>query len=190
MEPTILSHTTTIDHLLESCWDLTAVESYCQSCKNFDVHFSCPQHQFHIPDYLKRFNHALVVAHAIPVDQAQPGTLAEKFYRHKQRLDRVLLNYESNIAGSISLIAGQCQNCQPACEESHLPACPNPDLIRYSFESLGFNVSAILQLYFDKKLSFKDDTVQLVYGYLLNQPLSDIQWHQLKGLLCGNEANH
>lgn len=179
----ILIQTTTINHLLQSAWDPQTVESYCRSCKNYDVHFSCPHHYFHIPDYLKQFRYALVVAHAIGIDSTQPETLAKHFHSFKQRLDQVLFKHEFEFPGSQAIIPGQCQICQPACETTSLASCPHPDLMRYSFESLGFDVSSMLKIHFDKILTFTEDQVQLVYGYLLQEPLSEDQLEQLRGWL-------
>lgn len=181
----ILIHQTSIDHLLDTSWDPATIEAYCKICKNYNVHFSCPHHDFHIPDFLRRYDHVLVAAHAIPIDQTQPGTLEEHFYSNKTRLDQQLLSLENMIPESQALIAGQCQNCQSACELSQLSSCPKPDLLRYSFESLGFDVAALLKLYFDKELTFNDQEVILVYGFLLSKPLDKDQLAFVKGQLDG-----
>lgn len=182
-------HTTTVDHLLNTAWDLKQVESDCMQCKNYDVHFSCPHHEFNIPDYLHQYQYALIVSHAIPIDQARPMTLDDTFYFHKKHLDWVLVHHESDMPGSMAIIPGPCQNCQPTCETSHFTVCPNPDLLRYSYESLGFDVSTILKVYFDKELTFSNDQVQFVYGYLLQSPLSQQQLADLKGQLNGEQTN-
>lgn len=178
-------HQTSIDHLLDTAWDHDTIETYCRACSNYDVHFSCPHHDFSIPDFLHRYQSVLVASHAIAIDPAQPGTLDDHFYSNKTRLDQLLLSLEKTIRGSKALIAGPCQNCQPSCDTSHLPSCPQPDLLRYSFESLGFDVAALLKSYFDKELTFNQEEVILVYGLLLAEPLADKQIDRLKGALGG-----
>lgn len=166
-------HTTTVDHLLNTAWDLKQVESDCMQCKNYDVHFSCPSHAFSILEYVHQFKYALVAVQSIAFDLSGPMTLAEHFQQYKSCIDPVLMSLESESDGARAMLPGPCQNCLPDCESGYLADCPNPDLMRYSYESLGFDVATMIRAYFDMDLSFEPNQVQLVYGYLLHDPLPD-----------------
>lgn len=186
----ILTHICSVDDLIQSSWDLETVSGYCRSCEFYQRNFSCPPQQFDILQYLKPFNRVLLVAHELALDPARPMSLAEHFYSRKQCIDQRLMQLEKQYPQNLVLLPGQCQNCQPSCGTSGLAGCAQPELKRYSLESLGFNVATLLNTYFDKELTFTEDRVILVYAILLRDTPDSDTIEQWKGYLRGCQTHH
>lgn len=168
------------EHLMETSWDLESVEAYCEMCSKYNVHFSCPHHEFHIPDYLSPYPHALIVVQSFRDALSSNRTFKQRFLHYRTCIDQALMRTEKHLDGSKVLLPGQCRNCMDDCHHTDADTCYHPELIRYSYESLGFNVDSMLRHYFNKKLTFTEGELIYVYGLLLKKPLDMMQLDKWK----------
>lgn len=152
------------------------VHDYCSRCENFNLHFSCPSHQFNIPAFINQYSFALIISHKIAAQY-------DEYYYWRDLIDPTLLKYEKIMRGQ-ALLAGSCRNCD-FCFDKGAEKCTSPSLLRYSFESLGFDVAAILEEFFNERLSFDMGTLHLVYGILLKEKPDPIDLNELEGELSG-----
>ncbi len=164
------------DALMDTCFRPDKVIEYCESCHHYNMHFACPHHNFSMAAFLRPYPYVLLVSHQ------PPGKLDEYFY-WRDLIDPLLLSYEAELDG-LSLVAGSCRNCD-TCYDKGASRCTHPKLLRYSFESLGFEVSCILEEYFDEKLLFQPERLHLLYGMLLKDRPDTVSMMNLEGGLRG-----
>ncbi len=164
-----------LELLMEECFNPEKIESLCSMCEYYNQHFACPSHNFNVNYFLSHYRYALVVSHRLK------ARLDEYFF-WRDLIDSLLLSYENKFRG-LSLVAGSCRNCN-FCFDRGAYECSSPELLRHSFESLGFDVSSILELYFKEKLSFSPDGLHLVYGMLLKDKPEPIILNDFEGELC------
>ncbi|NLY36188.1 MAG: hypothetical protein GX046_03010 [Tissierellia bacterium] len=162
--------------LIEEAFFPERVLDYCSRCENYNMHFACPNHQFNISALLNRYPFVLVISHNLPVN-------IDEYYYWRDIIDPILMGYENKLMGQ-SLLAGSCRNCD-FCFNKGAQDCEFPQLLRYSLESLGFDLSALLAQFFNEELNFRTDNLNLVYGMLLKQRPDQIYLSELEGELLG-----
>lgn len=159
------------EQLIENTWDLETVESYCMICPRYMVHFSCPGHDFNIPAFLSSYENIVLFLGTYNRSTATEDP-TEDFLAKRAHIEPLLMHLEKSVNESQALVAGQCRNCHLECE-SIFDVCRMPMLKRYSLESLGFDVAAILREFFDEPLTFDPQTMQLVFALLTKERQSD-----------------
>lgn len=164
--------TVSLQLLMEDCFEPALIESYCSLCENYNQHFSCPSHEFSLISYLSNFKYALIISHKL---QAK----LDEYYFWRELIDPLLLQYESRFHGT-SLMPGSCQNCDYCFDRGALE-CSSPELLRYSFESLGFDVKEILNIYFKEQLIFQPTSLHLIYGMLLKEKPDPLTLNDFQG---------
>lgn len=161
----------TMGALVEETFSPQVIHDYCRSCENYNMHFACPEHRFNIPHFLDAYPFVLVISHRIPVKQ-------DEYFFWRDILEPVLMSAEKRFQGQV-LLAGSCRNCQ-FCFDKGAQECESPQLMRYSLESLGFDVKKLLEHFFKEELLFKSDELHLVYGILLKQRPDPIELQELE----------
>lgn len=122
---------------------------YCKACDSYNEIWSCPEYDFNVMDYWRKYDYIHIIGNKIIFDdevvemERTPEEL-EKFIgvvlnEEKQKLAEILYEAETRYPGSISLSAGSCHLCE-ICERVDEKPCKYPDKMRYSMESLGANV--------------------------------------------------
>lgn len=164
---------------IEEVFNPSLVHDYCSKCDNYNMHFACPQYDFSIPALLSKYSKVMVISHRLD------ARLDEYFY-WRDLIDPLLMSYEGKLNGQ-ALLAGSCRNCN-FCFDKGALECSSPELLRYSFESLGFDVSAIVEKYFKIRLDFDSKSLHLVYGMLLELGADPIVLKELEGEL--NELSY
>lgn len=165
--------------LLEASLDEPRVFSYCEACPDYGLNPSCPKHSFKTTEYLKTYPYVLVVLHTFTKDDSLDT--AQSFYRKRSLVEPLLMKLESTETHPVAVISGSCNNCVNDCNKT--TGCFNPDLLRYSFESLGFDVSIITEEFFQQELSFDCDQLMMVYGLLFKDHPSPEQIFELENML-------
>lgn len=134
---------------MEDYVDVEEFLEYCKACDSYDKIWSCPEYDFDVLEYWRKYDTIHIIGNKIVFDdetvemERTPEEL-EKFMgkvlkEEKQKLAEILYEAEARYPGSISLSAGSCHLCE-VCERVEGKPCRYPDEMRYSMESLGANV--------------------------------------------------
>ncbi|MEG0681457.1 MAG: DUF2284 domain-containing protein [Eubacterium sp.] len=145
-----------MDKMLEEYHQLRKTRRYCAVCPNYQKYWSCPEYGFDEVIFLKEFKYMYLIAreYEIPREDRQKviGIQAVSEYC-KQAMQTLkvqswkdLLELENEVPGTLSLMPGNCHICDISGEGCTRPSgqkCRHPELMRFSLESLGFDVDAI-----------------------------------------------
>lgn len=142
-----------VEYLMEEYFNRDKVLSECKGCPNFSKYWSCPPYTFDEAIFLKQFKYMHIIGRQFEVPREDirnirdPKAIAEycreKFDAIKVMTWKTLLEIENEVEGSMGLIPGNCPICETqgmVCARKTNEPCRNPKLMRYSLESLGFNV--------------------------------------------------
>lgn len=155
----------------------------CKRCSNYNFNYSCPDLPYTAEEYLKDYDYVLFVLAEIHTESIQehmqnwdvsdfpsrvltnhlkrlddkevPLSSAVSMYLYNQIKDIMterLLAMEADL-DVLGLPPGSCTRCKDCLKEIGEP-CVHPDKIRHSIEALGYLVSDIYRLFFDKKLGW------------------------------------
>lgn len=146
------------------------IVSNCKHCPRYGLNWSCPPHDFNVPDYIARFDLAYAIGIKVPLSGFSTEAEAMDYYHRCRRVtNQQLLLYERELSGAVVLIAGHCDLCH-TCSKTISLACNYPEQRRRSFESLGFNVSGIVAEFFEYRLQWvkgqTPDSLYIVSGIL------------------------
>lgn len=187
-----LIKTTTLTDLMV-CHNPKTVLGSCQSCDQYGRNHSCPPHIFDVDHYLKAYTSATLIRTEIESTQLMPlkdqlsylqlssrvldqhrakhehggvdpvSALAMFIYdRIKAQMTERLLSFEAFHSGVLGLPPGACTACS-VCLKTMDKACHQPQHLRYSLESLGFNVSDVLEQFFNQKLEWTKGELPSVF---------------------------
>ncbi|MFD3156372.1 DUF2284 domain-containing protein [Haloimpatiens sp. FM7330] len=134
------------------------INAFCKECSNYNKVWTCPPHNIDVIDMLKEYNQCYLVATKIytnDLPQSIQSLVDNDPYNIilateaimkdvRNKLDKVLLNVENHIPQSRAILSGKCLLCDMCSRVSDKP-CRNPDMMRYSLESFGFDISRICQ---------------------------------------------
>lgn len=163
----ILSKNVPINELIEGYRDEAKFLSYCRECPNYGRLHSCPPLRFDPLDYLREYSYAELIAVKITYDDETIEKLTEKAQQNEmlfssrkcvqEKLERAKLDCERE--GVISVAASACSICEK-CSRRDGRDCIHPDKMRYTFDSFGFDVTAVLRDYFDIELIWAGSRLQ------------------------------
>lgn len=123
----------------------------CKKCKNFNNLWSCPPYNFNINNLIDKYSNVYLIATKInfsnrTIDKIPHDKIKDFTYKTladvRKEIGVGLLDIEKKHSDSISLYAGSCLICKECTRPQNIP-CRYPDKMRYSLESLGFDVSKI-----------------------------------------------
>lgn len=177
-----------IDQLLEDYFDRDKILGYCKACPNYKKNWSCPPHQFDEKVFLKEFKYIHLIGRQYQVPKndirkiRDPKAISDYCTQKSEAMKvmtwKTLLEIENELTGVIGLIPGSCPIC-PAqgmtCSRESDQPCRFPNLMRYSLESLGFNVADLIKY-----------EVGMMMKWPENQRLPD-QLTAVAGILCNEE---
>lgn len=126
----------------------------CEQCPNYGRIGSCPPYAFSVTDYWRDYDsfEVLCVQAFVP-DELRARVFSEAELKPaiesviaeaRTALDSRLAEEEAAQPGSRMLSAGKCVRCAD-CACAHGQPCRFPETIRYSIESLGGDVVALVQ---------------------------------------------
>ncbi|MEG0379955.1 MAG: DUF2284 domain-containing protein, partial [Eubacterium sp.] len=145
-----------MDKMLEEYHQLRKTRRYCAACPNYKNYWSCPEYAFDEALFLKEFKYMTLIAreYEIPREDKQKvigiQAVAEYCKQAMQALKveswKDLLEIEAEFPGTLALMPGNCHVCDLSGEGCARPSgqkCRHPEFMRFSLESLGFDVDAI-----------------------------------------------
>ncbi len=130
-------------------YDREKFHELCKQCEKYGTLWSCPPYKFEVEEYLNKYNSVHIIGTKIIlsddlIKETKKEDILDCTYRIlnevRKELSKMLLKLESEYANSVSLYAGSCLNCE-VCTRTQNKPCIHPDTMRYSLESLGFDVS-------------------------------------------------
>lgn len=158
---------TTLAELEKNYCDREKFEGFCKECRNYGKTWSCPPYDFSIVEYLKEYKYIYVTGIKIIFDEDTLNEIntpekinnytTETLFVVKNRLMDVMLQMEKLYPQSRALSAGGCKICEDCSRKSNIE-CQHPDLMRYSLESLGFDVGGISSKLLDFELKWATAT--------------------------------
>lgn len=147
--------TISVPEYVEQFVDVPTFLEACKACPNYDRVWACPSYDFDVIKYWNRYQIFQLLAVKITFDkellsrsytqQEIQEILDQVLLPEKKKLSDELYRAEKLNPGSISLSAGSCRLCKDGCTKPTGGSCRNPDLMRYSIESLGGNVGLTIE---------------------------------------------
>ena len=120
----------------------------CKQCNKYGTLWSCPPYSFNVEDYIKKYKYVHLIGTKVLlseklIKETKPEDVIDSTYKIinsvRKKLRVVLLNLEKQYPGSVALYAGSCIICDKCTRPQNKP-CVHPNTMRYSLESLGFDV--------------------------------------------------
>lgn len=139
--------------LISLAFDRERVEGYCKQCPNYHALWSCPPHSFDPLELFQGYDDVFVIGTILFYREEErrlhQGKEAVSRYTEKtlyplrREVYLRLLELEKNKEMRI-FDMGSCNLCNKCTREEGLP-CKYKSEMRYSLESLGFDVSKIVR---------------------------------------------
>lgn len=178
-----------LDDLKKELWNIEKFENLCKQCKNYNKVWSCPPYNFSVKEYLNKYKHMYIIGVKIIFDEDTLSTIntkekisaytTETLHFIKNKIMHEMLKLEKLYPNSTSLSAGGCNLCE-SCSKLNNKTCLHPELMRYSLESLGFDVGGISSKLLDFELKWATETrlpdyFSLITGLLTNEKILDLK---------------
>ena len=179
----------TIEELKNNFWDIEKFEGFCKQCRNYGKLWSCPPYNFSIEEYVDRYKYVYIVGVKIVFDEDTLSSIntkekisnytTETLHFMKNKIMNETLKLEKLYPNSTSLSAGGCNLCEN-CSKLKNIQCVHPDLMRYSLESLGFDVGGVSSKLLNFELKWATETrlpdyFSLIAGIMTNEEISDLK---------------
>ena len=179
----------TIEELKNNFWDIEKFEGFCKQCKNYGKLWSCPPYNFSIEEYVDRYKYVYIVGVKIVFDEDTLSSINTKekissytnetLHFMKNKIMNEMLKLEKLYPNSTSLSAGGCNLCEN-CSKLKNVQCIHPDLMRYSLESLGFDVGGVSSKLLNFELKWATETrlpdyFSLIAGIMTNEEISNLK---------------
>ncbi len=190
----------TIDELLKY-YNPKTINKYCESCDKFSKVWSCPPLSFSDLEYVSKYKYCYIISgktyiNQIPKDELNnlinysltkysdisngndefSNTFNGLYYSFREFNDNKVLSLESYFNDATALFSGRCLVCNN-CSRNNNMSCIFPKKLRYSLESLGFDVSEIIENIVNDKIQWsnnsKPEYVTCVSGLLSNSKISE-----------------
>lgn len=180
-----------IDDVL-NCLQESVIRRACENgCVNYGKKWSCPPYSKKFSNIVASNNYdtAIIIVGHISMDDMkyisnpyQQVKAANMIL--KSRCEKIARHIENQMNG-YSLLSGSCNLCKPCQKKLDLP-CKKPTMMRYSLESTGINVEALLETYCEHKLLWYKKGEQLPYTSVATMILvnnNDIEGKNLELLI-------
>ena len=179
----------TIEELKNNFWDIEKFEGFCKQCRNYGKLWSCPPYNFSIEEYVDRYKYVYIVGVKIVFDEDTLSSIntkekisnytTETLHFMKNKIMNEMLKLEKLYPNSTSLSAGGCNLCEN-CSKLKNVQCIHPDLMRYSLESLGFDVGGVSSKLLNFELKWATETrlpdyFSLIAGIMTNEEISNLK---------------
>ena len=148
--------------------DEALVHSYCTSCENYNLNYSCPDHKDSLIMKYNKYKYITVYIYKTMYNESVNHS--DAYTDTRLFIDKAIFDFEK-ATNSIGLIPGKCTLCEPCLKTIDKP-CPTPELIRHSLETIGFHVSNIIKNEFNEKFEWNTNILHLVFGFLSDQPIN------------------
>lgn len=140
---------------LEKYQDSSKLNDCCKSgCQNYGRKWSCPPFAPQYEDFVRNYKNIKVIL--LKAELSQFSYIKNDYLKIKaantilkSRIDKTLRYFKNLDTNYIS--TGSCRLCKKCKRKENLP-CAHPELMSYSFESLGINVCKLTEELFDTEL--------------------------------------
>lgn len=179
----------TIEELKNNFWNIEKFEGFCKQCRNYGKLWSCPPYDFSIEEYVDRYKYIYIVGVKIVFDEDTLSSIntkekisnytTETLHFMKNKIMNEMLKLEKLYPNSTSLSAGGCNLCEN-CSKLKNEKCIHPDLMRYSLESLGFDVGGVSSKLLNFELKWATETrlpdyFSLIAGIMINEEITNLK---------------
>ncbi len=178
----------TTDELINNYYDREKIENYCKQCENYDKVWSCPPYDFNTEEYVRQFENIYIIGSQIIFDKTTIESVnteenikkysIETILKERKKVFEKLLLLESKFPNSKAINSGNCSICKK-CTRVNNKKCINESLIRYSLESLGFDVGKITNEILGIELKWSSETLPeyltMVSGFMTNYEIKDFK---------------
>lgn len=185
---------------LKKYYNPKVINEFCFQCNKHNKVWSCPPLPFKDIDYITKFKYCYIISGKVSINKIPSNLLSEMvahafkkysdiskskdefsdifngiYYTFREFNDSKILELEKSFPSSIALVSGRCLICEPCTRINNSP-CKYPHKLRYSLESLGFDVSSIIENILGEKIQWSNTTkpeyVTCVSALLSNTDLS------------------
>ncbi|MDO5116267.1 MAG: DUF2284 domain-containing protein [Synergistaceae bacterium] len=149
-----LENETSVGDFVRGYVDVPRFLECCKACPNYGGKWSCPPYDFEPLDLWRGFSSIRLFGTKIILDGSMKGAdynaaevggfIRGALAKEKHKLMELVLRLEAEEKGSLGLAAGSCELCG-ICSRREGGRCRRPELMRYSIEALGGNVSAVAE---------------------------------------------
>lgn len=139
-----------VDKYFRKYVDIEQFAEKCSECPKQNAYWCCPEFDFDVEQYWKKYNDLFLLALKIKPDDKYRGLrfegeeldriLKETLNKGKELLSGEMAVWEKKMPGSVALSAGSCILCDEPCAREAGEPCRHPEDMRYSMEALGANV--------------------------------------------------
>lgn len=171
-EISVRTRKTTLDEMMKIGFEPQKIETYCKVCPNYGKNWSCPPHFFERESFLKEYPYIVLIIARLKYSADEILRIKGK-QEVKDYTEQTLFPLRHTFYERLKILEqsrsdlrmfdiGNCGLCE-TCRREEGRACIRPDELRYSPESLGFDVSLLLEHYFDLKLEWAGETLPSHY---------------------------
>lgn len=149
-----------MNKLMDEYYNLDRTRKFCYECPSFNKNWSCPDYDFEEKEWLNRYRYVYLIGkeYHIPREDRQKVIGVAKVGDYALRAMKVLkvsafkdlIALEKKVPNSMALMPGNCIVCeitedQKCTKELGDEPCRHPEVLRFSLESLGFDVDSIMK---------------------------------------------
>lgn len=155
-----------VSDFVKTCVDVSRFLVCCKECPNYNRRWSCPPYDFSVESVWNQYTAILLYEEKIFVKpELRERSFSQEVINElsraliapaKRQMTDTLLTMEKEYPGSMALFAGTCDFCESCDKEQGIP-CRHPELMRYSIEALGGNVTKAVQLYYDDTILWTEN---------------------------------
>ncbi|PWL55778.1 MAG: hypothetical protein DBY38_00350 [Clostridium cadaveris] len=176
------------------------INKYCESCNKYSKVWTCPPLPFIDKDFLLKYKYCHIISGKVLInslDDNEINLLVNRsfkkysdisiskdnfsnifngiYYAFRETNDEKILKLEDTFKNTLALVSGRCLICSNCTRVNNMP-CIHPNKLRYSLESLGLDVSSIMENVLGEKLQWSNEKnpeyVTGVSALLSNSPIS------------------
>lgn len=179
--PYSAQYITTTPLSLKKYLDTQTFNNCCKSgCPNYNQKWSCPPYTPKYENFVQHYNFITIIL--LKIELTHFSYIKNDYLKVKaansilkSRIDKTLRNFKTSDTHYIS--TGSCRLCKPCKRKKGIP-CAHPELMSYSFEAFGINVSVLSQDLFG---------IELLWYSKHNLPQYTCV---IAGILFNNEFSH
>ena len=151
-----------LKHLFDLYHQPDVIYEYCKSCEHYNKNHSCPDHE---ENPLLKFNeNDLITIYLLKASYSADSDLALEYRITRHALDRSIKAF-SMATESEALFPGRCLICDPCKKVLGLP-CSYRGRMKYSLETLGFNLDELVKNEFDTELTWDQPEITYIFAVI------------------------
>ncbi|MDF2677195.1 MAG: hypothetical protein K0Q97_1513 [Bacillota bacterium] len=173
--------------------NMEKIEGYCKECSKYNMVWSCPPYDFNIENYLSQFENVHIIGTKVIFDKEVLATNYSKEEVNKISFETVinvrkkvfdkLIKLEEIYPEGKIINSGNCTICNSCTRISSIKCIHERDL-RYSLESLGFDVGKVTKEILNIELKWPTHTrlpeyLTLASGFMTNLQIENSEINNL-----------